>query len=337
MLEQASNFFFVMKRICINTFLILFFLLDSSYLLYSQYAPPAGQPGSTAIYADTNIFVAWANSCDIERGFVNISVPSLGKATVGDNESALNKSDNNVVSLGDAGIAYLYFDIPVADGNGWDFAVFENSFSDDFLELAYVEVSSNNTDYYRFNSISLTQHETQIETFGVLDATKIYNLAGKYRGGYGVPFDLSELAGIGGLDVYNITSIKIIDVVGSIDSTYANYDLENRIINDPWPTPFESSGFDLDAVGVINNRDNTGIYNIKSVRGSIFPNPTTNSFNINTKEKCNKIIVSNLSGNVIKEMVNPMGEIDIKFLTPGYYIVSIHFDNKITTDKMIKM
>ena len=76
------------------------------------------------------------------------------------------------------------------------FCCFENSFSDDFLELAFVEVSSNGIDFYRFNSISLTQENVQIETFGLIDARQIHNLAGKYRGMFGVPFDLSELANI---------------------------------------------------------------------------------------------------------------------------------------------
>ena len=46
--------------------------------------------------------------------------------------------------------------------------------------------------------------------------------------------------------------LKIIDVIGSIDSNFCNYDQYLNKINDPFPTPFPSSGFDLDAVGVIN-------------------------------------------------------------------------------------
>ena len=54
------------------------------------------------------------------------------------------------------------------------------------------------------------------------------------------------------LDVNNIRYVKVTDVVGDIDPTYATHDSLGNIINDPWPTPFTSSGFDLDAVGVIN-------------------------------------------------------------------------------------
>ena len=43
------------------------------------------------------------------------------------------------------------------NGNSWDFCVFENAFNDSFLELGFVEVSSNGNDFYRFPSTSFTQ------------------------------------------------------------------------------------------------------------------------------------------------------------------------------------
>ncbi|MFN6048554.1 MAG: T9SS C-terminal target domain-containing protein, partial [Bacteroidota bacterium] len=51
-------------------------------------------------------------------------------------------ASNGVVSLGDGGIATLTFDPPITNGDGFDFAVFENTFLDTFLELAFVEVST---------------------------------------------------------------------------------------------------------------------------------------------------------------------------------------------------
>ena len=71
-----------------------------------------------------------------------------------------------------------------------------------------------------------------------VNATEIYNLAGKYRAQFGTPFDLEELTGITGLDVNNVTHVKIIDVVGSLNESYASYDSQGNIINDPFPTPF---------------------------------------------------------------------------------------------------
>jgi hypothetical protein len=46
--------------------------------------------------------------------------------------------------------------------------------------------------------------------------------------------------------------VRVVDVVGSINPFHATYDSLGNIVNDPWPTASSSSGFDLDAVGVLN-------------------------------------------------------------------------------------
>jgi len=188
----------------------------------------------------------------------------------------------------------------LTDGPGFDFAVFENSFSNDFLELAFVEVSSDGTHFFRFASVSNTQTNEQVETFGTLDATKIHNLAGKYRGGYGTPFDLAELNEIEGLDIHHVVAVKVIDVVGSIDTAYATYDSEGNIINDPWPTPFESSGFDLDAVGVIHDLNHTAVEE-KSLLSSLSvgPNPAGRMVWLRGMEPGSKVVVYNPMGQVL--------------------------------------
>ena len=40
------------------------------------------------------------------------------------------------------------------------------------------------------------------------------------------------------------------------ENDYASYDSQRHQINDPWPTAFDigTGGFDLDAVGVINEK-----------------------------------------------------------------------------------
>jgi len=303
---------------------------------YGQFPPPPGSNGSTAIHSDSSIFVDWASSCIVERGYADISNLNLGYTTYGTEESGIGKTDNDVISLGDSGIATLEFGTPIANGQGWDFAVFENSFSDDFLELAFVEVSSNGIDYYRFNSTSLTQQTTQVNTFGVVDATKINNLAGKYKGNYGVPFDLDELKDNTLLDVNNIISIRIIDVVGSIDTNFASYDSEGNIINDPWPTPFETSGFDLDAVGVINNQDNTGIDDVSYIDGVVFPNPANSYISIKSINDYDFIEIVSINGNMAGRIEKSgLQNIDIRFLKQGYYIIYIHTGEKIISDKLI--
>jgi len=304
----------------------------------AQYAPPAGQLGTTAIHADSSIFVDWANTCIIERGYADISNAELGITTYGADTNAVGKSNIMVVSLGDGGVATLTFNTPISDGEGCDFAIFENSFLDDFLELAFVEVSSNGIDYHSFKPISLTQQDTQVGTFGLIDATKIYNLAGKYKAMYGTPFDLHELVDIPGLDVSNIISVRIVDVVGSIDNRFATYDSNENIINDPWPTPFETGGFDLDAVGVINNRNNTSVAeNIDCVAGIIFPNPASNFFSFPSHLSVQKVMVFDVSGIAILEVNNPTNNtVNIEFLPRGYYIIKLITNRGIIVTKLIK-
>src|SRR5436190_1349772 len=133
-------------------------------------------------------------------------------------------------------------------------AVFENGFNDTFLELAFVEVSSDGVHWVRFPAHSLTQTTQQIDQAdannSAIDPTDVDGLAGKYRAGWGAPFDLAALTGKPFLDVNQVTQVRIVDVVGCLNPTYASYDSDGRVINDPWPTPFNSGGFDLDAVAV---------------------------------------------------------------------------------------
>ena len=155
------------------------------------YPPIVGQPGSTAIYKDSSAFVNWVTSCKVVRGLQDVSTPTLGLANGGDSSMVIGiAGTNGVVSLGDGGSATCTFQYPIKNGIGNDFAVFENSFDDTFLELAFVEVSSDGINFVRFPSHSLTDTTLQTNTFGTTDATKINNLAGKYRGSYGTPFDL---------------------------------------------------------------------------------------------------------------------------------------------------
>ena len=217
------------------------------------FPPPAGQAGSTAISKDSNVFVSWAMQCSITRGLQDCSQPALGYASAGDASDCLGKDLSPMaVSLGDGGYAVCEFESPIFNGPGYDFAVFENAFNDFFLELAFVEVSSNGTHFYRFPCSSLSSTLQQTGPFDSTLAQHINGLAGKYRAGYGTPFDLDSIPDNALLDKQHIRFVKIKDVVGSLLNPYKSLDSFGRIVNDPWPTPFPSSGFDLDAIGVIH-------------------------------------------------------------------------------------
>lgn len=320
--------------------LAFLFTILSLTLHAQSYPPAAGQMGSTAIPADSPLFVAWATGVAVTRGLIDISNPELqhngsNYATYGQPEDALGPPTNQVVSLGDAGVAILTFDKPITDGPGFDFAVFENGFDDNFLELAFVEVSSNGVDYFRFPSHSQTQTNVQVEGFDPLDPTYINNLAGKYRAFYGTPFNLSELEDNPNLDKNKITHVKIIDVVGSIDPVYARYDSYGNRINDPFTTPFYSSGFDLDGVGVINELV-LGIDTNETISVSIYPNPTTTYLYINTKHAVQATIYDMRGSIILSEENNGQQGLNVSTLQNGVYVLSIDFEGKTRRFKFIK-
>lgn len=267
--------------------LLSFILALSGFAAQAQFAPQAGIAGSTAISAAATEIAAWANNCYVQRGYLDIATPSSGLTTTGDNTAATGPANGSVVCLGDSGVATLTFPAALYDGPGADFAVFENGFKDPangamaFLELAFVEVSSDGINFYRFHAVSNTPTNTQIPGSGVyMDASLVNNLAGKYVANYGTPFDLSELAGTPGLDVNNITHVRLVDVVGSVGA-HACADNEGKAINDPYPTNFPTGGFDLDAVAAIHMYS-TAINSHTMPALTYYPNPTKDVLHINT-------------------------------------------------------
>ena len=230
--------------------------------LWAQFAPAQGQPGTTAMHADSSAFVAWAMGCVAEPGPMNITNPNGGTAGSGwpaSNVIGPPEGTYGVTCLGDGGMATVTFRSPICNREGPDFAVFENGFENAqtpgywFLELGFVEVSSDGENFFRFPAYSNTQTETQLGGMGCIDPSQIHNLASKYGAMYGTPFDLDEVPDDPLLDKEHITHVRIVDVVGCIDPEYATYDCQGHPVNDPWPTAFASGGMDLDAVGVIHD------------------------------------------------------------------------------------
>lgn len=302
------------------------------------YAPPVGQNGTTAIHKDSSVFSAWASTCQIQRGWQNITDTSLGKTTVGNDTSAIGKSGvNGIASLGDGGIATLTFNGYIYNDTGADFAIFENSFDGQFLELAFVEVSSDGINFFRFDAVSLTQDAQQFDNNANMDATNIYNLAGKYRANYGTPFDLDELSGIAGLDISKITHVRIIDVVGSVNPIFGTTDSQNNKINDPFPTPFPSGGFDLDAVGVIHY-STTSVNEHFAKQFNIYPNPFNEKIIIeNNTNSLVSYSITDVYGKTILEGNSYNKEIvQTSSLIPGFYLLTIIKNNKQFTKKLIK-
>lgn len=302
--------------------------------VHAQFAPAAGQPGSTAIHKDSSVFVEWAGKCTITRGPMDVSDSTLGPASIGREKEAFGKADGFVVSLGDGGNALIEVQGYLYNSEGPDFAVFENAFADNFLELAFVEVSSDGSTFVRFPAESLTPTDKQVGGFDYLLATNLHNFAGKYRQDYGVPFDLEELKDSLNVDIDQVTHIRIVDVVGNIDSSLLHtIDSKGNVVNDPWPTPFESSGFDLDALGFIHLKGNSLLkpeqapLQAYTKNGSVWCRGTTVSGSLK---------LYSLSGTLIQEA---RLEADQTFqstpLIPGVYFLFIENENSQATQKVI--
>ncbi len=203
-------------------------------------------------------------------------------------ENAINNTPG-IVTLGDLdqaqieggvnpGEITLTFDNAITNGARFDFAVFENGFvspSDPYLfaELAYVEVSTDGTNFARFDSITENDYGWQGaygRAFGGYDSTGFCNLAGKhannYGNNYGTQFDLDDLTDhalvlADLVDLNKINYVKIIDIpgIGAVDadgnplgSPHPYFtDSEGNPIYDNWLTR-GSGGFDLDEIGVLN-------------------------------------------------------------------------------------
>jgi len=322
----------------IATLILLFSVVISAF---AQFPPAADSVGSTAIHADSSVIIDWASMCTVQRGYMDISDTSMGKTNFGSVNNAVGKADNIVVSLGDGGSAILTFNNPIANGQGFDFAVFENSFNDEFLELAFVEVSSDGQNFFRFPSVSLTQTDSQVASFATLNPEKINNLAGKYRVMFGTPFDLDEIPDSPLLNKNNVTHVRITDVVGSVNPQYASYDSEGNIINDPWPTPFNIGGFDLDAVGVINSASNIP-ENKETSDTFIYPVPAETILKVKPGREFSKgysVIFYNIHGFKAFVFNSNYSEatIDISALPAGIYEIVITGNNLSKSGRIVKL
>ncbi len=325
---------------------LFYILIILTYAItgYAQsFAPAVGFEGSTAIYKDSSIFIDWASEVEIFRRYKNIAFPENGIVDYGTNSNALGKAKGNpnVVSLGDGGIAILSFNSSIVNGEGYDFAVFENGFFKNdtselaFLELAFVEVSTDGIEYVRFPAISELQTETQIGSYENINARYIHNFAGKYTMFYGTPFNLDDIANLTigtSVNINEINYVKIIDVVGTIDEEFSTFDSNGKKVNDPYPTAFISGGFDLDAVGVINNEINT----TPSNDISISPNPVNNFISVQTNiNNIEKIEIFSVNGKLLI-LTNNKNNIDIQSLQRGIYILRLEGEGKSFVTKFIK-
>lgn len=337
-----------MKKFTIIFYLVFFTIFFVPSILKAQNF--VGD--SMAVYKDSSLIKSWATELiDLKRGYLNIADTnyslmqqgvSSNYALSGLDENVLGKADGQTVSLGDGGEIIVSFQNPIRNGVGPDFAVFENGFFSPptqniliYLELAFVEVSSDGENFYRFPAVSNQQIETQVSSFQSVDYRLYENLAGIFPVFWGAAFDLDDLiinsTDTSLLDFENINFVKIIDVVGSINPEYASYDSRGNIINESYPTAFSTGGFDLDAVAVINENPVSINEKINDII-SIYPNPAKDYIQINFDENYTNqksIIIYDVLGQILKP-INNIGNntiVDISDLKSGIYFIRV--DNNI--------
>lgn len=218
-------------------------------------------PIDPAIPAASPLFTEWANAIDAGR----TQFAPRGSAAISNTGfNSLGDLDANQIAAGNSpGYLTVSFPSGIRNGAGADFAVFENGFTLGspnglFAELAYVEVSTNGTDFVRFPSISTNLAPVQGSgAFAGFDMSNVFNLAGKHAGNFGTPFNLDDLLTVpavlgGAIDLNNIQFVKLVDIPGNgsfLDS------LGNPIL-DNWLT-VGSGGFDFrlpagQGIGVIH-------------------------------------------------------------------------------------
>lgn len=220
------------------------------------------------------LFFGWAASCRSYAPADAFTVNDWGNTNKALGPVTGDVTD--VVSLGDLSAAEfsaktapgqitLVFAKPITNKPGADFVVFENALVSGydtggagaggmFSDLAYVEVSSNGTDFARFPAVSLTP--AAVGAYGSIDPTNVFGLAGKHANSYGdcwgTPFDLSQLAThplvtSGSVKLNAILYVRVVDIPGRGDFL----DGQGHPIYDPWLTT-GSAGFDLEAIGNIS-------------------------------------------------------------------------------------
>jgi hypothetical protein len=324
-----------------KAFILLFILSLGRFSSYAQFAPAAGITGTDAINKDSSIIKFWCDSMVIQKGRIQINDTALGFPSIGDASSAYGKAlENGIVSLGDGGIATAYFKEGVFDEEGPDFAIFENGFEVPgtgtyHMELAFVEVSTDGKKFYRFPAQSLNDTTIQIDNFTGMYPEKVRNLAGKHVTAFGVPFDIEEM--VDSLQHQTIHYIRIIDVVGSLNDSLASRDAFGRKINDPFPTPYPSSGFDLDAIGIIHGQNSNAIKELNQHTFKLYPNPKLESESITIENTEKEIFIQcyDSNGKLIQELKSNEPSISLKLETTSKLIfVRITSNNSISTFKI---
>jgi hypothetical protein len=314
--------------------ILLIIFIVSPLQLWAQFDPAGGKNGSKAVHRNHASISYWGDSIRLELGNTRINSSTPIIVSTGEVADAIGHADNRTVSLGDNGRATYFFERAIANIEGPDFVVFENGFDwvgGYFLELAFVEVSSDGSRFVRFPALSAADTTVQIENLAYMEPEWYYNLAGKHQAPYGTPFDLNELKDSLGLDVTAISHVRLVDVVGSINDSFVRRDVNKVKINDPWPTDFASGGFDLDAIGVLQFP--LAINQLSSIKRLVAPNPHQIQQGFDVLMSYQTLSIINMKGELVYSDEANNNHI-IPQLLPGIYALRLESGHEIYTQKI---
>jgi len=178
--------------------------------------------------------------------------PSLGEfPPLNDPTRALGVEDGALVTLGAAGSLTVSFAEPIADRPGDDLVVYENAlvlpeFGGNYVDLAFVEVSSDGSVFARFPTSSGVSGP--VGQFGLIDPALLVGFAGVSLAD---AFDLADLLGLpevtsGAVDTGAIRYVRILDVIGDGSAS----DSLGNPLYDPHPSQ-GNTGIDLDAIAAV--------------------------------------------------------------------------------------
>jgi len=168
----------------------------------------------------------------------------------------------DVLSLGDGGEIILEFkDNIVANGPGPDLIIFENAFfaggntENTFAEVAFVEVSLNGVDYYRFPNDYNPDGEPVNNPANWLGFAGVLPALSHPDNGIDPTDPLVSGGDLFDLDDVGLDKIRFIKIIDTNEGDEAARDSDGDLIYDPGMPGGDSAGFDLDAVAAVYSTD----------------------------------------------------------------------------------
>ena len=156
-----------------------------------------------------------------------------------------SSTNYHATNLGENGSIVLTFPEPiVANGVGNEFAVFGNGLATGYCKLGQVWVSQDDVTWYEMPNYSYTP--SPLSTYSEeMVLTNIEGYCGKYEAGYGEPFSLEALNSFYGIDLTEVSYVKITDVQGN--GSY--FDSNGNVIFDNYPN---DDGCNVAGVAVVS-------------------------------------------------------------------------------------